>query len=320
MEGAHVAHGTGAGPLVGVGQVADDVGHVGEFFFDELFEAFLKGFIADAGDHVFKEAEHEKSVCLLGRDAAGAQVEELLRLDLAGGGAMGAFHVVVQNFQAGEGVGFGALGEQEVAVGLVGVCSARARGDADEAGEDGFGDVVEGVFVEEVGAAVGGVVLLKGALVNDLVAIGEGDGEHVAGTARAGKAGAILGAGELGAEVDGAGEDVGVALGHAGEEFHAEGFAVEFLHTDEFDGAAGADMHVAVVGEECRLLVGGVEVFDDGAAGVLSAQHEELGEGAGELAGNPVVDFDVAVELGVFFNAHEEAGTAHGGVEVDVTL
>ena len=54
-------------------------------------------------------------------DAARAQVEELLLLDLADGGAVRAFHVVGVNLELRLGVDARVVGEQQVAVGLLGV-------------------------------------------------------------------------------------------------------------------------------------------------------------------------------------------------------
>jgi len=130
---------------------------------------------------------------------------------------------------------------------LVGVGAAGTRGYADKAREDGFGQVVEGVFVKEVGAAVGCVVFLEGALVEDLVAIGEGDGEHVAGAAGGSEPGAVFGTGKLAAKVKVAGKQAGVAFDEAGEEGHAEGVAVEVLDAQEFEVGSGLDGGVGVV-------------------------------------------------------------------------
>jgi hypothetical protein len=71
-----------------------------EVFVVELVEDFLK----EGGD---KEAAGGG-----GGDAAGLKVEGLLGVEAGGGAAVGALHVVGLDFEPGEAVGFGRVGEE----------------------------------------------------------------------------------------------------------------------------------------------------------------------------------------------------------------
>lgn len=112
-------------------------------------------------------------------DAAGEEVEDLVVFDSGVGGAVGALDLVGVDFEAGEGVGFRVVGEEEVVAGLVGVGEVGALFDIDHAGEGGFRAVQKGVAVEEVAAGPGDEVVLVGALVVFLGSGGDGGGEHV---------------------------------------------------------------------------------------------------------------------------------------------
>lgn len=100
--------------------------------------------------------------------AAGFEVEEFFVADRAAGAAVAAFDLVSVDFEAGHGIGLGFLAVDEIATRLVGVGEVGALIDGDEAGEDGAGGVVKGVFVEQVAAGVGGGMVLESALIDDL--------------------------------------------------------------------------------------------------------------------------------------------------------
>ncbi len=92
---------------------------------------------------------------------------------------MGAFYLIGIDLQAGHGVGLAVVGHQEISAGLVGVGVMGAFVHGNEAGEDGFRVAVECVFVEKIGVGTFGGVMLEGALVELLLAVGDGNGEHV---------------------------------------------------------------------------------------------------------------------------------------------
>ena len=92
-------------------------------------------------------------------EAAAAQVEQRLGLDLPGGGAVAALHVVGVDHQAGLAVDLGILGKQQVLVGLPGVALLGVAAHHHLAAEHGAGVAVEDALVVEAAGAVGlGVV------------------------------------------------------------------------------------------------------------------------------------------------------------------
>ncbi len=127
-----------------------------------------------------------------GIDAAGAEIEDFLIVDLRGGAAVRAFHLVGVDFQAGHGVGLAGVAHQQVAAGLIGVGVVRVLVHEDEAGEDGLRVIVERVLVEQIRVGAFGNVVLEGALVVFLLAGGDGDREHVRARARAFEAGQAI--------------------------------------------------------------------------------------------------------------------------------
>ncbi len=121
--------------------------------------------------------------------AVGAQVEELLGIDLGDGGGVGAAHVVGLDLQAGDGVGVGALGEEQVARLLEGVGLLRAGVDDDVALPHRARAALQHPAEGEVRGGVGRGVLLGGVEVDVLAAVG-GVGAGDAGVgALAGQAG-----------------------------------------------------------------------------------------------------------------------------------
>src|SRR5690606_14418320 len=85
-------------------------------------EALLHLRHADLADEVREEAAHHEASSLVLRDAARAQVEHLLLVEAAGRGCVArTFDLARLDLQVGDGVGASALGEDEVAVELVGV-------------------------------------------------------------------------------------------------------------------------------------------------------------------------------------------------------
>ena len=69
-------------------------------------------------------------------DAAGAQVEQRILFDLADRRAVSTLHIVRVDFQLRLGVDLGVVGEQQVAVGLLGVSLLRVFVDDDPSVED----------------------------------------------------------------------------------------------------------------------------------------------------------------------------------------
>ena len=122
----------------------------------------------DPLDQLLEEAlDHEALRVVLG-EAVGAQVVELLGVDLGDRGGVRAADVVGLDLEAGDRVGVGVGGEQQVAALLEGVGLLGAGVDADHPAPDGGRAVGEHAAEGEVGGRVLGGVLLGGVVVEVL--------------------------------------------------------------------------------------------------------------------------------------------------------
>ena len=152
--------------------------------------------------------------------AVGAQVEELLAVDLGDRRRVGAAHVVGLDLQAGDGVGVGARGEQQVARLLEGVGLLGAGVDADHAAPYRRGPAVQQAPEGQVAGRVGRRVLLGGVEVEVLAAAADVGAGDLGLRAPAGEVGlhAHLAAGRAEPERDPLQRPVAVDLGALGAE------------------------------------------------------------------------------------------------------
>ena len=90
---------------------------------DEALGSLLDRPVAqlDPVEHVLEEPADDHPLRLLAREAAGHQVEELLAVDLAESGAVGAADVVGKELELRVGVDDGVVGQHEISVGLFGI-------------------------------------------------------------------------------------------------------------------------------------------------------------------------------------------------------
>ncbi len=103
--------------------------------------------------------EHERfdqhAPCLVGADAAGAQIEQRILVEIADSGAVRAFDIVGEDFELGLGVDGGAVAQEQRAAGLLGVGFLRALADADGAEESAVRPLVEHAFEQLAGGGAG---------------------------------------------------------------------------------------------------------------------------------------------------------------------
>lgn len=149
-----------------------------EFAFHHFEGEGFELFVFEAFDGTDRETEGDESAGVLGRNAAGHEVEDFLVADAGGGAAVGTFDLVGIDLEAGHGVGLAFVGHHEIATGLIGVGSVGSFVDENEAGEDGLALTEEGVFEEKVGMGIAGPVVLEGPLVVFLPGVGKGDGKN----------------------------------------------------------------------------------------------------------------------------------------------
>ena len=77
--------------------------------------------LIEALDDFVQETGDDEVLGDLHRNAAGAEIEEFVLVDLAAGSAMAATNVVGQNFEPGHRVGFGVVAQEKIAHFLVGI-------------------------------------------------------------------------------------------------------------------------------------------------------------------------------------------------------
>src|SRR4029453_11395256 len=73
----------------------------GEFFFDEAVQMIANHRVIEAWVDFVQKAGDEKTLGNFGGDAAGAQIEKFVFIDLTGGRPVCATDVVGENFEAG---------------------------------------------------------------------------------------------------------------------------------------------------------------------------------------------------------------------------
>ena len=93
--------------------------------------------IFESIEHLLEKSEDEEFTGLGWRDAPSLKIEELLGIDAATGGAVGAANIVGLNLEPGEAAGLRRVGQHQIAIALVSVGFLGVRVDDNEAGKDG---------------------------------------------------------------------------------------------------------------------------------------------------------------------------------------
>src|SRR5262249_20564871 len=89
--------------------------------FEGLGQGVAHGRELDAVEDVLEEAADDQPLGVRTREATRHGVEQLVAIDLGERRAVGAAHVVREDLEAGDGVRMGLLGEEQVAILLIGV-------------------------------------------------------------------------------------------------------------------------------------------------------------------------------------------------------
>jgi hypothetical protein len=100
----------------------------------------------EALDYFVQKAAHNEALSNRDGDTAGAQIEKLVFINLAGSRSVGATDVVGENFQAGHRVHFCVVTQQKVTNFLIRGHEALPGSVA----ENGAAAIVECVFVQEI--------------------------------------------------------------------------------------------------------------------------------------------------------------------------
>src|SRR6266487_1909878 len=138
-----------------------------------LGDGLADGLQLDPVENVGEEPAHDQALRLAAGDPARHRVEELVAVDRADRGTVGAANVVCLDLETGDRIGVRLLGEDQVAILLVGIRLLRVLLDLDHPAPHRRRMVAEGPLEGEVGGRVRGDVLLEGVVVEVLVAVSE---------------------------------------------------------------------------------------------------------------------------------------------------
>ena len=145
----------------------------------------LDGGHADLADQVVEEAVHHQALRLLLGDAARLEVEQLLVVEARGGrGVAGALDLAGLDLQVGDRVGAAAVGEDEVAVLLVGLDALGDLADQHVADPDGVRLLaLQRALVDGVRLGAGSGVVGEDPVLDVLAGVGEVEAEQLGGAA-----------------------------------------------------------------------------------------------------------------------------------------
>ena len=205
---------------------------------------------------------------------------------------MAAFDLVSVDFKAWEAGGFGFVAVEQVAAGLVGIGVVGAFIDDDEAAENAAGLAVEGVFVEQVAGGVWGFVTLKRALIDDLLADGQADAEHVAAGTLADEVADALAAAEGGTELHLEAFHAGIASGGDAGKMQRLGIIGQLLAGGVGDLAAATADEIGDGDAEAAFSFETAVMIDDANLRVITGDDECVRKDSCVIADDPVEDFD----------------------------
>ena len=244
-------------------------------------KVFGERFVFDFFNDFFEEAKDHELHGGSARDTALHHVEEFVGIEVTGGGTVGTAHVVGEDFKCRGGHWLRRWDRGGGSVGLVGVGLLCAFRDFDQAGEDGAALVEEGVFVEEIGDGVVGVVGLEGALIKFLIFLGDGEGIHFDVCAGAFNPGLVFVAGVFRADINGEVFHLGRSIGDGGVELEGGGLFIPVLHDLAEDRGAGGSVQVGHCDVEGFIVFAlGEEDIHDGGFGLVFGDYEGCGKTA----------------------------------------
>ena len=136
---------------------------------------------ADLADQVVEEAVHDQAARLVLGDAARAQVEQLLVVEAAGRRRVaGALDLAGLDLEVGHRVGLAAVGEDQVAVLLVGLDALGDLADQHVADPDRVRALaLQRALVDDVALGVRRVVVDEQPVLDVLAGVGEVEAEHL---------------------------------------------------------------------------------------------------------------------------------------------
>ena len=269
-------------------------------------------------EHRVEEAHDQQLLRRFRTDAARQEVEQFTIIDLRRCRTVGATHVIGFDLEAGHAIRLGLVTQDDVADLLIGIGLVRAGFDADDPAEDRAAFAGQGILVKQIARRAGLGMVLKGALIDHLLAAGNVDRKHVAACAFRDHAAVALAAHELAPQVDLHTETGGITSDRGGVEMKRGGGEAPLLHGHVVELGAFLDDEVVDPAGESGLIVRTAETIDDGRLAVTFADHEGVREDGGIFTLDPVENFDRLRDLEIFRDADKDpvdrTGAVQGGV------
>ena len=198
----------------------------------------LEGGDADLLHDLGEEAEHDEAAGLVFGDAASLQVEQLLVVEAAGGARVaGTADVAGLDLEVRDRLGARALGQDEVAVGLVRVGAHGIRSDEHVADPDAAcAGALQRALVEHVALGVGALVVQVDLALEVLAGVGVAEAEQLGARSGAGELDAGVHPHDAAAEADDDVAERGVALDARLMGCRVHRVVVPLLHGDDARG------------------------------------------------------------------------------------
>lgn len=296
-----------------------------ELDFDEFVNYVAHVLVGDAVSDFGEESAYHHALGDMGRDAAGLEVEELVRVDRADGGGVGALDVVGFDFQHGDRVCAGAVVKQQVAHGLVGVSLLALGGDPNQSVLDGLRIIGEHAANQQVAGRADAVVILARDMLDVLSAVSDEETAYLAVSTALGEVEIDALFVDVSAEGGRGDSECGVASDTASRGGYGGRLAVPTLD--------GGELEVrAVLGDDFDVGVNQRRSFEIGASivGVTGVDQGNLGLAVGDdervvplIAGGCVLGDEVeegVVEDGSWRRVDEGALRPEGASEGFVAI
>lgn len=163
--------GTGLGGGAVQGAILASAQFAAQTALHQTREVVFQGRDADFSDDLGGKRVHKQTARRSLRDAAAPHVEQRLFVQLPHRGAMAALDIVGVDFQIGFGLELGLFGQQQVAVGLIGLGFLRAGFHEHMALEAAGGAVVQNAFEKLAAARLRALMVDLDPVADLLVAI-----------------------------------------------------------------------------------------------------------------------------------------------------
>ena len=242
--------------------------------------------------HLVEEAEDDQPLGDVGLDAAALEVEALLLVDRTNGAGVAALDVVGVDLQVRHALCPRSVAERQVAVGLEGNGAAGIRTDLDQARVDTAGNVVDRALEQQITGGLRSNVLLRGAEVVGLRAIGEVQRDLSGAAALAGEASVRADPGVVAAERNSGQQRVRIAFAGGLLVGDLPDMAAEIVDREILDPGRTGGVHAQHGHDDPRHRIRRCEPLDHGDLAVLAGLDHKARKTRCSIAGQFVIDHD----------------------------